>query len=128
MSFSDDVRKFADDFRRKHDAVFAGVVTEVHRSIVEGSQITGAPGQPVDTGHLRQSWNISFPDPHTAIVSTNVEYALIIEQNLRGAKVSSKDKYGKPKPKIGGFHSVALTFMGFDKIVEHVVRRINGSS
>ncbi len=127
MSFSDDLRKFAEDFKRDHDAVFAGVVTEVHRSIVEGSEITGAPGQPVDTGHLRASWTTEFVSPREAVISTNVEYAVTIEENLRGAKVSSKDKYGKPKPEIGGFHSVALTVMGFEKIVEHVVQRVTGS-
>lgn len=117
MSFGSDIRAFADKAKRRHDAVFAGVVTEVHRSIVEGSQITGAPGQPVDTGHLRASWSMSFPDAHTAIVSTNVEYAPVIEDNLRGATVRSA---------VGGFHSVKLTRAGFNRIVENVLQRVTG--
>lgn len=118
MSFSDDLRRFREDLKRKHDAVFAGVVTEVHRSIVEGSEITGAPGQPVETGHLRASWNTRFLGPHTAVISTNVEYAPIIEENLRGARFRSKR---------GGAHSVALTVLGFQNIIDHVVRRVTGS-
>jgi hypothetical protein len=38
----------------------------------------------VDTGALRNSWQLQFESPTAALISTNVEYAPIIEDNVRG--------------------------------------------
>lgn len=114
-SFGAQLQNFQRKVAFRERAVFVGTATEVLRSIQEGSEITGAPGQPVDTGNLRASWNIAFPDENTAVVSTNVEYAPEIEDNTRGASLRSA---------VGGFHSVKITRAGFDRIVASEVKKV----
>lgn len=119
MTFSEDIRRFNLKVERLTHEVFAseaGIVAETMNSIVFGSPLTGAPGQPVDTGRLRASWQAEFPDETTAIISTNVPYAPIIEENIRGAQLRSA---------VGGFHSVKLTILGFQRIVDNVVTRLS---
>jgi hypothetical protein len=45
---------------------------EAQRSIVEGSELTGAPGQPVDTGFLKGSWSRWYDSPTKQTIGTNV--------------------------------------------------------
>lgn len=112
--------------------LFIGVATEAKRSIQTGSELTGAPGQPVGQygpgyhpgevgGTLRDSWELGFPDADTATISTNIVYAEGIE-----------DLIGPHGPitirsSVGGGHSVALTVAGLPNIVESEKRRIFGS-
>jgi hypothetical protein len=103
--------------RTTSKALFVGTTTEVQRSIVEGSEITGAPGQPVDTGALKASWIPEFVSESEWQTTTNLDYAPIIEDNLRGATLRSP---------VGGFHSVKRTVAGFPRIVEHVAREVGG--
>lgn len=99
--------------------VFISVALMAKASIQFGSPVTGSPGQPVDTGYLRNSWQIGwdavprFPgtgegadadptglqpiedtgDPMKAtraLIATNVEYAEVIEAGV----VSLKGKKG----------------------------------
>lgn len=99
---------------------FIGLAVAAKDSIQFGSPITGAPGQPVDTGYLRNSWQIGwdtvpqFPgtgegatpdpagltpiedtgDPMTAtraLIATNVEYAEVIEDGVISLKGKSGD-------------------------------------
>jgi hypothetical protein len=99
-------------------AIFLGVATEAQRSIVEGSELTGAPGQPVDVGYLKGSWSPPVIDGSTATIGTNAEYAEAIEDGI--------GKYGPLtlRSQVGGFHSVALTIAGMDRIVEHVTNEV----
>lgn len=96
---------------------FLDVCAESERSIVEGSELTGAPGQPVDEGTLKASWQIAFPDEDTATIGTNVVYAEPIEDGV--------GKYGPLtlRSQVGGWHSVKLTVAGFSRIVDAVTRR-----
>lgn len=110
--FSASIHNFVTKVQVANQRVFLGVATEALRSIVEGSELTGAPGQPVDTGNLRASWQLTFPSPTSAQISTNVEYAPIIEDNLRGAKFRNH-----------GPNSVKLTRAGLPRIVETVAAR-----
>ena len=55
MTFSDDLRRFVTTVRDNNRAVYVGVAAGAHESITVGSPITGAAGQPVDTGNLRAS-------------------------------------------------------------------------
>lgn len=121
MSFEGDLNKFSAKVERMTDEVFLGVVDECHRSVVEGSEITGAPGQPVDTGVLKGSWIKSFTSPTEAIISTNVVYARPIEDGV--------GKYGPLtlRSKVGGWHSVALTIMGFERVVDYVTRKVKNA-
>jgi hypothetical protein len=102
--------------QRVDDTVFIAV-SEVRRSIVQGSTLTGSPGQPVDTGTLRKSWTQRRESPRTWLVSTPVPYSAFIEAggNSRGRFVL--------RSVVGGFHSVALTRTGWDKIVEYARER-----
>lgn len=116
--FSGQLKAFADQAKLRHQAVFVGTVTEIERSIMDGSEITGAPGQPVQTGNLRGSFAPPiFETPTLARVATNVVYAPEIEEGARN---------GNPltlRSEVGGFHSVALTIAGFPAIVEHEAER-----
>ncbi len=103
--------------------VFVDVTREVKRSLVEGSEITGAPGQPVRTGNLKNSFVDEFTSPETWEVTTNVEYAPHIEAggNDRGPFDPSR---GDPRSEVGGYHSAALTVAGFDRLVDVVAARV----
>jgi len=121
MGFADDVRAFNRKIETQERDIFTGVVDLAHESIVEGSQVTGAPGQPVDTGALKASWIKDYPSKSEAVISTNLEYAPYIEDggNDRGEFTLRSE--------VGGFHSLALTLAGFDKIVDVVTQRVVGS-
>jgi hypothetical protein len=59
-AFADKITAASLEFEAKTKTVFTAVVAELYRSVVFGSELTGAPGQPVDTGYLRASWLVSF--------------------------------------------------------------------
>lgn len=119
MSFADDVKRFAVKVEARSREVFLGVVEESTRAIVEGSEITASPGQPVDTGRLRASWQTVFEGPDRAIIGTNVEYAQAVEDAVgpHGAVT-----YGKSG--IGGSHSVKQLVANFDRVVSVVASRV----
>lgn len=114
-AFAADMRAFQIKIEARTRAVFHGVVTEVTRSVVEGSDLTGAPGQLVDTGNLRASFHTSYPTADTAELSTNVVYARMAEEGRRedGRAITQRSE-------VGGFHSIALTIAGYDRIAAHV--------
>jgi hypothetical protein len=101
--------------------VFVGCVQEAQRSVVEGSALTGAPGQPVQTGFLKGSWQVVYDSPNQATIGTNVAYAESIEDGVSYAHG------GKPmtlRSEVGGWHSVAHTVENFDRIVLAVKSRV----
>jgi hypothetical protein len=114
MGFSAEMDAFIAKVRARGDGLFINTASHVHTSVVSGSPVTGAPGQPVDTGNLRTSWQLVF-NGTSAEVSTNVEYAQIIEDNERGAQLRSA---------VGGFHSVKMTRAGWDAIVIHEAKKL----
>lgn len=107
MSFRDDLARFNKRIRVANNDVFINTASHAHESIVNGSAATGAPGQPVDTGRLRASWQLHFESPTKAVISTNVEYAEAVEDNLRNVKFKNH-----------GPHSVKLTVAGLQRIVD----------
>jgi hypothetical protein len=119
MSFANDVATFTRKLELRDRALLVGVAEEVHRSVTVGSSITGAPGQPVgvdgspEDGKLRDSITLTYPDEHTAEITTDVEYARDVEDNVRGVHFTNH-----------GPHSFKLTETGFDRIVEHVAQRV----
>ena len=126
MSFSDDIARFNAKTRTKLQALFVNLASAVKGSVVDGSPVTGAPGQPVGQygpgyhqgrvgGTLKASWVLDFPTPTTAEISTNVVYAPVIEDNIRGARLRSS---------VGGFHSVKYTVAGFERLLEAEVRKV----
>lgn len=110
MSFAKDLAAFTDRLRARETVLFGNVVQHVEESIKVGSPVTGAPGQPVDTGALLNSWETEHVAPRIAEVTTSIAHAVPIENNERGAQLRSS---------VGGFGSVKLTRMGFPAIVDH---------
>lgn len=116
MSFERDLAAFAAKTEAKRRAVFVNTVSAVKDSIVNGSSVTGAPGQPVQTANLKDSWDHEFAaGGEAATIFTNVEYAPVIEDNVRGATLRSQ---------VGGFHSVKLTVAGFDRLVQGEAEKV----
>lgn len=107
-------------------------------SIRDGSPLTGAPGQPVETGRLRGSWKLT----RTASiirVFTSLFYAPFIEEGQRirhkaGAAARRAQVFGLSmvqrattitlRSPTGGFHSVKLTRAGIQRLTDDVVHRI----
>lgn len=115
MSFPDDIKRFSMKVEARTQAIFVGSVAELHTAIVEGSAITGSPGQPVHTGNLRGSWKLMFESAVSALISTAVSYARHVEENVRGVVFRNH-----------GAHSVALAIAGWQRIVETVAKRLDG--
>lgn len=117
MGFGDRIALRVDRAKTKAKTAFPRICAEFQRSVVDGSELTNAPGQPVDTGRLKASWIGEFQDENHFVLSTDVPYARIIEDNERGAQLRSS---------VGGFHSVALSVAGFGAIVDHVAAQVRG--
>lgn len=123
MSFDADLTKFSRKMETNSAEIFLGTGEECLRSIVEGSEITGAPGQQVDSGELKGSWQRWFTSPTEQIIATDKPYALQEEDGISYAHG------GKPivqHSAVGGPHSTKLTVAGFSKIVEMVTARVVG--
>lgn len=118
-SFGAELTTFLLKVKARAPAVFVNTVAAIQDSIQHGSAATGSPGQPVDTGNLLGSWRTDFESSTVATISTNVEYAPTIEDNTRGAKLRSQ---------VGGFHSVALTRAGFQRVVDIETVKAGGGS
>lgn len=98
--------------------VFTACAVEALASIKEGSELTGAPGQPVQSSFLKNSYMLTFPTPGNAEIVSNAEYAAAIEDGVgpHGAMTVRSE--------VGGFHSVKLTMAGMDKILDHVLPEV----
>lgn len=117
--------------RRARDVVTEGGI-EVQRSVVDGSEITGAPGQPRDTGFLASSFVPRRISSLEWEITTNVVYAPAVEEGqqqpyVRGSKLIT------PRPMqfqsaVGGAHSVALTRASWDRIADVVTERVTGGN
>ena len=125
MSYSDDIKRFTDKAERRARNVFIASTVEVRRSIVEGSTLTGAPGQPVGQytdGRVGGTLKASFIDNRLSLTSwriqTKIEYAPGIEDAVgpRGPI--------RLRSTVGGFHSVKKTVAGWDRIVTFVNRSV----
>lgn len=119
MSFESDLEAFKRKMNAKQRVVFFNVASAIFSSIQNGSPVTGSPGQPVGQygpgynpgkvgGFLKASWQLTFPAPDKAEIKTDAIYGPVIEYNIRGAQLRST---------VGGFHSVAITIAGTEKIL-----------
>lgn len=110
MSFLSELYAEGGEIEALAQACFVEIGDEVFRSIVDGSQLTGAPGQPVRTGHLRSSWVERLTTPTQIRVETDdLPKAQFIEEDARGIHFKS-----------GGPHSIKLTVAGFQNIVDAI--------
>lgn len=105
------ITAFNTSARQKVARTFAIATEEVQRSLVEGSEITGSQGQPVDEFVLRPSFIPEFLTPSTWQITTDKLYAKFIEQG--------GNSFGPftLRSKVGGFHSKELTRTGWPAIV-----------
>jgi hypothetical protein len=120
-SFSKQLNGFSVKVFRMEREVFHGVTEEVQRSIVEGSELTGAVGQPVDTGALKASWTPQFVSPTEWRTTTHLAYAPGIEDGI--------SSHGTPitfRSQVGGKHSLKQTRIGFPRIVDYIVSKVRG--
>lgn len=106
------------------DGLLPAVAAEAHNSIVNGSPVTGSPGQPVGQygpgyhqgevgGTLKSSWQLRFPSKDVAEITTNLVYA---PHNEYG--VTEDGRPYRQRSSVGGRFSLALTIAGMDRIVD----------
>lgn len=98
--------------------ILANVASSALDSIQNGSALTGAPGQPVQTGFLKGSWQLTFPTKSRAVIGTNAEYAEAIEDGT--------GKFGPLtlRSPVGGFHSAKMTVANIDRIVDAEIAKV----
>jgi hypothetical protein len=114
VSFSEEMVALAEQIDRENNSLLDRVADTMLESIVNGSELTGAPGQPIaegdvpNAGKLWSSWRKSAPTNESRELSTDVEYAIDVEDNPRNLQFAR-----------GGAHSVRLTLAAFDTIVDH---------
>lgn len=119
MSFGLDVKRFSDKVEGYRRAIAERATEIAFASIVEGSPITGAPGQPVDTGNLKGSWAI-VRGPLVNLITTPVIYAPQIEDGTRAGRALTL------RSQVGGFHSLALTRVAWPRIVQAAAEQVVG--
>lgn len=117
-AFSDYVRAHGERAGQNLRAIFLITVTEVQRSIQTGSPLTGALGQPVQTGNLRDSYQLVFPLPTLAVIESDLPYALVIESGVgRFGPITIRSS-------VGGIGSIRATRQNFDRIVEAARKQV----
>lgn len=119
MGAADQLRNAAAKARKRYDGTFRRLVDLAHDSITVGSPLTGAPGQPVGTGTLRDSWEKSYPAPNTALIATSEPYARQEEDGIsyaHGGKSPIDQHSG-----VGGPHSLKLTVAGMQRLLDAAV-------
>ena len=114
MTFTSDLNRFVDKVEGRTKRIVQIGREEVQRSIVEGSSITGAPGQPVQFGTLKGSWVPRFLGPGLWQTSSPLVYAPVIEDGF-GISIRSP---------VGGSHSVKLTRGGWQRIIDFAQREV----
>lgn len=116
--FADRMKRQGDWLGGRVEDIVATAAQMALQSIQYGSTVTGARGQPVDTGNLLRSWQAERIGPYEWTISTNSDYANQIEDGISW-------KTGLPMTlhsTVGGFFSVRTTVINFDRILEHAVR------
>lgn len=117
MSFAEGIREFQKELERKARLLDREVGRLLFKSIVSGSAVTGAPGQPVDDRDLKESWESVREGEFVTVIFSSSIYAPFIESG-----------HYKQKSATGGPHSFKLTVASFDKLVAQAVLRVKGRS
>lgn len=124
MSFADEMARAADDVLADATAVLDVATELAKQSIQFGSPLTGALGQPVDEGTLRNSFMVERPSPTERTIATNLPYAQSIEDGLSYAHGGTPMTL---RSAVGGFHSIAQTVANFDRIADAAVEAVGSS-
>ncbi len=121
ISFSEQmqqaVQKARNDLMHLHGRVSVAAQNEVKF----GGGVTGAPGQPLKSGALRNSYQLTFPTPTTSQIATDKPYARSIELGVGPHGPLTL------RSSIGGFHSIALVVAGFDRLVANELAQMQGA-
>ena len=121
MSFHGDIRRFIRLTENRQVQIHREVGVAIHRSIVLGDPATGSPGQPVDEGALKGSWQKKRLAKLLTQSTSNAAHARPIEEGIgRGGRPMTL------RSKVGGFHSVKLTRAGFPKLVRNAFKKVMG--
>jgi len=121
MSFSSELRRVAVKAETRTHDIFVATVAAAADSIVNGSPVTGAPGQPVDTGALKASWQTTFESRTQALIATKSAYAIPNEEGIR----EDGGPYVQRSP-VGGRHSVKQTIAGMPRLIAQATRDVTG--
>jgi len=117
--FDLDMAAVATELRADLTRLFDDSVNMAAESIVNGSGITGSPGQPVKDDVLRKSWVTTKLSPTHATVLTDNEYA---EPNETGIPPIGMKTYNLLSP-VGGRYSISKTVAGWGKIVDAAIAK-----
>lgn len=116
-SFRSEIARLKRNIEIRRKTHFVNVASHAKMSVTDGSPLTGAPGQPVDLGNLKGSWQLTFT-AEKALISTNVEYAQANEDGVNNGR-----PYTQRSP-VGGRHSVKLTAAGLGNIMDFEARKL----
>lgn len=119
MGFAEEITAFTLRFEARNQAVHTRAAELVYESIVDGSPLTGAPGQRVDTSFLRTSW-VNLPlGPLERLIATPVAYAPIFEGQPYDPRGTQRPAgmISRGPSTVGGDFSVLLTRLGWKNIV-----------
>lgn len=117
--FALDMAAMGASLRADVDKMFDDSVNLAAESIVNGSAITGAPGQPVEEDVLRKSWVTDKLSPTHATVTTDNPYA---ESNEDGIARPGMGPYRLLSP-TGGRWSISKTVAGWGRIVDAAIAK-----
>lgn len=115
MSLESDIARITVKLDKMAAHMVPAIGAAVLESIQTGSPITGSPGQPVDTGALRASWQLTLPSPEVAEITTKIAYAKPIEDGIGPHGPMTL------RSEVGGFHSIRLTHDNFPRLLDHVL-------
>lgn len=98
---------------------------DVAKSIIFGSEKTGAPGQPLVTGDLRGSFHYDVEAFPVFVCTTQNPAAWSIETGI-GPHGPLNPERGdirhNPRSHVGGYHSIEATNQGIEQIFEDAMR------
>lgn len=114
--FKGQLKSFVLLVRERQKDVFHDACAMAGESIQNGSPITGAPGQPVQTSELLNSWQIAIESDTQARIWTNSIYATAIEDGM-SKWLTRKNVPLTLRSSRGGWHSVKLTVSGWPRIL-----------
>lgn len=120
-SFGDSLRLFAEKSTNVTLAVVDLADDIAFDSVTIGSGISGAPGQPVDTGDLFRSWKRERLSRWDRVMYSKLVYAWGIENAIGPHGPITL------RSLVGGFHSVKLTVAAWQRIVEFAARSEAGA-
>jgi hypothetical protein len=131
-AFGEALQRFTVKVETRSQAVFLNTVSACYESVVNGSPLTGSPGQPVGQygpgyhegevgGELKTSWQVNFTGPLSAEILTKSPYA---PQNEDGIARPGGGPY-RQRSTVGGRFSVRLTIAGIPKLVAAEVAKVN---